>query len=251
MSKNVLEIDLVIGQPPDSIRVAKVVLLKKGDLYISRFAPNFITSKHSYHESGISHMYVDLIKQRLREGEPAGRKLRGLKGHLMVDAWACPTLLEPTGYTPKPETRVRRTLLAPKAEIGWYCFVWAIERGRKGLVERIGQTNPWPDIPVAASLLADSTDPWILVTICNWTSRQPYQLVQYAPALPGRVPFALVPDAFEDTWLERPGNRWQPGEPFPEAWLRDAEEFVARHQAPQERGSNRSNSAPGRKQHTP
>src|SRR5215471_4559851 len=130
MSKNVIEIDVVIGEPPESIHVAKVVLVKKGDLYISRLAPDFIAAKSSYHESGISHSYVNLLGRRTGEGEPAGQKLRGLKGYLMVNGWGVPTVLDPTGYIPKPDTKVHRTLVAPKAELGWYCYVWAIERGR-------------------------------------------------------------------------------------------------------------------------
>jgi hypothetical protein len=231
VSKNVVEVSVVIGEPPDSIRVATVVMVKKGDLYISHVAPNVITSKHSYHESGISHTYVDLIQRRTGEGEPAGQQLRGMKDHLLVDGWGCPEVLEPTGYQPKPDTQVRRTLIAPKAEIGWFCFVWAIERGREGLVDRICQTSPWPAIPIVASLLADWSDPWILVTVCHWMSRQPYQVVKYSPPIAGRVPFVFIPEAFEGTWLERPGPKWRQGKPFPEEWLRDAREYIARQKA--------------------
>ena len=71
--------------------------------------------------------------------------------------------------------RSGRTLIAPLAEIGWYCWVWAIERGRSDLAEKIVHTNPWADVPVVASLLADWSDPWILVTVCHFMSRQPYQ----------------------------------------------------------------------------
>src|SRR5690348_15706633 len=124
MSKNVAEIDVVMGEPPSSIHIAKVVLVKKGDLYISRLAPDVMSGKHSYHESGITHDYVDLIQRRAGEGEPARRKLRGIKGHLLVSGWGCPQPLEPTGYVPKADTAVRRTLVAPRAEIGWCCSIW-------------------------------------------------------------------------------------------------------------------------------
>jgi hypothetical protein len=235
MSSNVIEMDVVIGQPPDSIRVAKVVLVKKGDLYTSQLAPDVISAKNSYHESGVSHSYVDLLGgRRTGEGEPAGRKLRGMKGHLMVNGWGVPEVLESTGYIPKPDTRVRRTLIVPKAEIGWYCYVWACERGRKDLADKIVHTDPWPQAPVIAWLLADWSDPWILVTVCNIVSRWPYQVIKYSPSLPGRVPFVFVPDAFEGTWLERPGAKWRPGYPYPKEWLREAEEYLARQKAREE-----------------
>lgn len=126
-------------------------------------------------------------------------------------------------------------MIAPKAEIGWYCYVWAIERGRKDLAEKIAHTNPWPDIPVAASLLADWADPWILVTVCLWMTHAPYEVIKYFPPIPGRVPYELFPDAFEGTWLERPGPKWHPGEPYPEEWLREADQFVARQEAAAQR----------------
>jgi hypothetical protein len=242
MSKNVIEINVVIGEPPDSIHVAKVVLVKKGDLYISPLAPDFITGKHSYHESGIAHTYSDLIKERIGEGEPAGQKLRGMKGHFRVDGWGCPEVLEPTGYQLKPDTAVRRTLVAPKAEIGWFCFVWAVERGRNDLVEKISQASPWPDVPVVASLVADWSDPWILVTVCHLKSERPYEVVEYSPPIPGRVPFVLIPEAFEGTWLESPGPKWRPGDPFPGEWLREAEEYVARQRALEKRRARRTRS---------
>jgi hypothetical protein len=243
MSKNDIEIDVVIGKPPDSIRVAKVVLAKKGDLYISQFAPKVAGRKHSYHETGISHSYIDLLGgERIGEGRPAGQKLRGMKGHLLVNAWGVPTVLEPTGYVAKTDTKIRRTLVTPKAELGWYCYVWAIERGRKDLVEKISHTDPWPEVPVVASLLADWTDPWVLVTICHFITREPYQVIEYAPPLPGQIPFAFVPDAFEGTWLERPDNKWRPGEPYPKAWLRDAREYLAHQRAQEERRARASSS---------
>ena len=84
MAKNFVEIDVVIGDPPASVHVAKVVLVKKGDLYVMNLAPELMAGKHSYHESGVSHSYRNLVGRRSGEGEPAGTKLRGLKGHLLV-----------------------------------------------------------------------------------------------------------------------------------------------------------------------
>jgi len=222
---------VVIGEPRESVRVAKVVLVKKGDLYVSHLAPDIISGKHSYHESGVSHSYVDLINDSVGEGEPAGRKLRGMSCYLMVTSWGCPEVLQPTGFQPKPETKIHHTLIAPKSEIGWFCCVWAIERGNKGLAERISQTSPWPKVPVVASILADWTDPWILVTVCDFKSKSPYQVIQYSLSIPGRVPSVFVPEMFEGTWLENPRPKWRPGEPLPNEWLREAQEYLARKRA--------------------
>jgi hypothetical protein len=144
-------------------------------------------------------------------------------------------VLDRSAEAPRPWPR--RSIacdLQPSASIGWYCYVWAIERGRHDLVEKIGDTNPWPDVPVVASLLADWSDPWILVTVCHFMSRRPYQVIKYAPAIPGRIPFVFVPDAFEGTWLERPGAKWRPGEPYPNEWLQEAKEYMSRRRASEE-----------------
>jgi hypothetical protein len=228
VGKNLVEIDIAIGNPPASVQVAKVLLVKKGDLYVMNLAPGVIAGKFSYHESGVNHSYRTLIGRRSGEGEDAGAKLRGLKGHRMVTGWGCPTVLKPTGYVPKQNTLMRRTLIVPKAEIGWHCNVWAIESGRNDLAEKIAQTNPWPEVPVVASLLADWSDPWILATVCHWASIEPYQVIKYSPPIPGRVPYVLVPEAFEGTWLESPGPKWRPGQPIPNEWLREARERAMR-----------------------
>jgi hypothetical protein len=95
-----------------------------------------------------------------------------------------------------------------------------------------------------ASLLADWSDPWLLVTVCNWMSEEPYDVIKYSPALPDRVPYVTVPDEFEGTWLERPGAKWHPGEPFPEEWLRESEEYVARQRAIAKKRSQAGESSP-------
>ena len=231
MAKNLVEIDIVIGEPPEAVQVAKVLLVQKGDLYVMNLAPDFTAGKFSYHESGVSHHYSDLVERRAGEGRPAGDKLRGMKGHLRVAGWGCPAVLEPTGYQAKPDTKVRRTLIVPKAEIGWHCNVWAIECGRKDVAEKIAHTNPWPEIPVVAWLLADWSDPWILITVSHWMSKQPYQVIKYSPSITGRVPYLFIPDEFEGTWLEAPGPKWRPGEPIPKDWFREAREHVTRQEA--------------------
>lgn len=87
-----------------------------------------------------------------------------MRGFQIVTSWGCPVVLEPTAYEPKEDTKVRRTLVAPRAAIGWFWHLWAIERGRRDLVERISRTDPWPTVPVVASLVADWSDPWLLIT---------------------------------------------------------------------------------------
>jgi len=231
VSSALVEINVVIGAPPDSVQAAKVLLVKKGDLYVTNLAPLVMEGKYSYHESGVRHRYTELVGRRSGEGEPAGTKLRGMKGHLRVTGWGNPGVLGPTGYQLKPDTKVRRTLIVPKAQIGWHCNVWAIERGRQDLADRITSTDPWPEVPVVASLLAYWTDPWILVTVSHWRSATPYRVVKYEPAVPGLVPYVILPEEFEGTWLERPGPKWRPGDPLPEEWLRDARQRVARQEA--------------------
>lgn len=108
MSKNLIEIDVVIGEPPNSAQVAKVLLVKKGDLYISQLDPSLIAGKVSYHQSGISHAYRELIKGRSGEGQPAGEKLKGMKGHRLINGWGCPSAPESTGFEPRPDTRSAR-----------------------------------------------------------------------------------------------------------------------------------------------
>jgi hypothetical protein len=244
MSKKVLEIYTVLGEPPNSVLVAKIWIEKQGDLYVTTHAPHLLAGKYSYHESGITHRYTELVRSRSGEGEHPGQKLRGMRGFQMVTAWGCPVALEPTGYQPKRDTKVRRTLVAPRAKIGWFWHLWAIERGRRDLAERIGKTDPWPSVPVVATLLADWSDPWLLVTVSHWGNDHPYDVVRYEPAILGRVPYEIIPNAFEGTWLEQPGPKWRPGDPFPEEWLRDAHEYVSRQRALAARRARRGSSSP-------
>jgi len=204
---------------------------KHGDLYVTTHAPQLLEGKYSYHESGITHRYAELIRRRSGAGQPPRQRLRGMRGFEMVTGWGCPIVVEPTGCEPREDTRLRRTLVAPKAEIGWFWVLWAIERGRADLAQRISRTDPWPSVPVVATLIADWSDPWLLVTVSHWKNNHPYDVVRYAPPIPGRVPFEIIPGAFEGTWLEKPRPKWRPGQPFPEEWLRDAYEYTSRQQA--------------------
>jgi hypothetical protein len=231
VSKKILEIYTILGQPPDSLLIAKVWMEKKGDLYVTTHAPHLLGGKYSYHESGITHSYTDLVGIRSGEGQRPGRKLRGMRGFQAVVGWGCPGVVEPTGYEPKADTKVRRTLIAPPAEIGWFWHLWAVERGRRDLAERVGATDPWPSVRVVATLLADWSDPWLLVTVSHWDNDHPYDVVQYEPAIPGRVPIEIIPNAFEGTWLEDPGPKWRPGQPFPDEWLSDAYDYMSRQRA--------------------
>jgi len=231
MSKKVLELYTVLGEPPDSLLIAKVWLEKRGDFYVTTHPPHLLAGKYSYHASGITHRYTELIGRRVGVGEPRRQKLGGMRGFQVVTGWGCPGVLPPTGYKPKEDTKVRRTLIAPRAKTGWFWHLWAIERGQRDLAERISRTDPWPTVPVVASLIADWTDPWLLITVAHWQDEHPYDVVKYWPPIPGRVPYEIIPPAFEGTWLERPGPRWHPGEPFPEEWFREAYEYMLRQQA--------------------
>ena len=96
MSKKILEVYTVLGQPPDSVLVAKIWMEKQGDLYVTTHAPHLLAGKYSYHETGITHWYTDLVGRRSGEGERPLQKLRGMRGFEMVTGWGCPVVLEPT-----------------------------------------------------------------------------------------------------------------------------------------------------------
>jgi hypothetical protein len=55
VSKKLVELYTVLGDYPDSLLLAKVWLEKKGDVYVTRHAPNLLAGKYSYHESGVNH----------------------------------------------------------------------------------------------------------------------------------------------------------------------------------------------------
>ena len=52
MSKTLVELYTVLGQPPDSVLLAKVWIQKPGDLYVANFA-SVLAGKYSYHASGV------------------------------------------------------------------------------------------------------------------------------------------------------------------------------------------------------
>ncbi len=201
---------------------------KQGDLYATVHGPNLLAGKFSYHESGVTHHYTELVRRRSGEGQSPRAKLRGLRGHEMVMAFRYDDRLEATGYEPKPDTKIRRTLVVPRAEIGSFWFLWAIERGQVAVMGRIAKTSPWPTTPVVGTLVGDWSDPWLLVVVVHWTNDHPYEGVRYDPALPGRTPVEMIPAPYDGTWLESPGPKWRPGDPFPKEWIDDSREFVAR-----------------------
>ncbi|HZP26307.1 MAG TPA: hypothetical protein VFB90_04585, partial [Dehalococcoidia bacterium] len=125
MSKKILELYTVLGEPPNSILVAKAWMEKQGDLYVVNHAPHLLAGKFSYHASGVTHKYTELIQRRVGHGEPPRQRLQGMRGFEMITGWGCPVVLEPTGYEPKADTKVRRTLVVPQAEIGWFYHLWA------------------------------------------------------------------------------------------------------------------------------
>jgi hypothetical protein len=203
MSKKRLEIYVVLGEAPNSALAVKIWLEPKGDLYV-RTLDNPIAGKFSYHETGVTHHYVDLIQRRVGTGKPPERKLKDIKGYKEVTGFVTPGRVEPSGYAPKKDTKTRRTLIAPSPEIGWCFNVWAIEPGRRDLAEKIAQTNPWQTVPIGATLLVDCDVPWLLVTVAYMITEKPYDIIQFSPPIPGRIPFEVVPRAFEGTWLESP-----------------------------------------------
>jgi hypothetical protein len=140
------------------------------------------------------------------------------------------------GYVAHADTKVRRTLVHPNPPLGWYMSAWAIAPGRGDLADRIAATDPWPTVTAAGSVLANWGTPWLLLTIAEWTNNQPYEVTRYAPALPGRVPFHMTPAPYDGTWLEAPGPKWSPGQPFPRQWIDRSREWQARQRRNLARG---------------
>jgi hypothetical protein len=230
MSAKRFELYAALGDALDSVLVAKVWMERAGDLYITTNAPKVMSGRYSYHASGVTHRYTDLINKRTGEGEAKRGTLDDLKGYVRLKSWTCPVRIPANGYHVRVDTDRRRTLIARVPDFGWTFSVWAIEPGRRDLAERINDTNPWPTVRNFASLLMDWSDPWILMAFASMGTEPPYKVVRYEPALPGRVPIEIYPEAYEGTWLGDSSPRWQPGQPFPESWLRQSRDYVARQQ---------------------
>lgn len=236
MSAKVTELYVALGAPEDGLLVAKVWLERAGDLYLVRHAPAGLAGKFSYHASGLTHSDLNLIRRRTGIGEPKRNDLRDVRKFEMITGWMCPAPEPASGYRGHADTKRRKTLVHPMPPLGWYLQVWAIEPGRRDLAERIASTDPWPAVRATASLLADWGSPWLLVTLAEWTDPKPYRAIRYSPALPGRVPFIMQPDAYEGTWLEHRGPKWQPGQPFPSEWVAESRRWVARQRRNSSRG---------------
>jgi len=236
MSKRKSELNVVFGDASDGVLVIKVWMEAAGDLYIHRGGPKLMGGKGSYHASGMTHSDVNLIKMRTGLGQPRRPPLANVAEYERISAWGSPHPEPPDGYVAHGDTKIRRTLLIPAPPLGWFVSVWAIAPGRRDLVDRICETNPWPTVIPAGSVLADWGIPWILVTVAQWTNGAPYQVVRYAPSLPGRVPFHISPECYEGTWLEPPGPKWKPGEPFPKEWIMESRRWVTRQARNAERG---------------
>jgi hypothetical protein len=75
------------------------------------------------------------------------------------------------------------------------------------------------------------------VLVGQWEDPTPCEVAHYRPAIPGRVPFVMIPEMYQDTWLDDGGPRWDPRtdpEP-PQEWLRVAERWIERERAKQPR----------------
>lgn len=236
MSKRISEINLVLGTPAEGLLVTKVWLEKAGDLYVHRGAPEIMAGKYSYHASGLTHQDVFVIKQRTGLGQPRRQSLSDVRRIERIVSWGSPEPGEPNGYQARADTKVRRTAVHSLPSKGWLVGVWALAPGRRDLAERIADTDPFPTVKAATSVLADWGTPWLLVTFAEWTDDAPYTVVRYAPALPGRVPFHMTPDPYEGTWLEASGPKWRPGQPFPKQWIDRSREWQARQRKNEARG---------------
>jgi hypothetical protein len=196
-----LEIPVVFGDAPNSALAVKVWMEGKGDLYVTNTS-ELLAGKHSYHQSGVTHQYLNLFGERHGVGAPPRVKLKDLKGFRSVTSFMANKPPPITGYSPKTETKTRKVLRLPMPKWGWYLNVWAIEKDREDIVERILQTEAWSTVPRVGSLLADWHNPWVLVTIGFWATTTPYKIYRYSPRIPGRPPYKVVPSAYEGTWLK-------------------------------------------------
>ena len=74
-----LEINVVFGEAPLSALAAKIWIETKGDLYVTN-AADVLAGKFSYHQSGVTHQYLNITQRRSGTGKPPKEKLPEIKG---------------------------------------------------------------------------------------------------------------------------------------------------------------------------
>jgi hypothetical protein len=220
MAKELAKIYVVFQRGDKRLLVATIVL-RGHDLYtVKHLFP--IRGKHSYHESGAFHSFNELLGLR----EPGGRgfSLRGLRGYVYVTGFGYGRPLEMGDYQTKSDRPRTRTFIIPAPENVWGLDVWAIEKSRPELVDKIKSTLPWPESEIVGYFSVDWTDPLILVTIWHGIVESPYQVVKLSPPIPGEIPFVLIPEKWANTWLYDSSKTT----PARQRMQRAAEEFIRR-----------------------
>jgi hypothetical protein len=202
MAKKKAQLRVVFTDGNRATRVFSAVLAGF-DLYtINHTSP--LEGKHSYHESGVSHKYLDVIDKRIGEGEPPGVSLKDIRGLFFVTAFGAGSAPPLDEYLIKPDTKRMRTLVLPPPPHPWGVDVWAIEPGKEGrLIPRILGTRPWPSAPIVGAVASEWSTPVILLTVWQATTAEPYTVIRYDPPLSSRVPYLILPKKWEGTWLEK------------------------------------------------
>lgn len=177
------------------------VVLQAFDLYILKLVTP-LAGKTSHHASGAKHTDIDLVNARTRSSRRQ-TSLEGLKGFIQVGglgAGSPPILGDDQA---KVDTKRRRTLSLPVPRHPWGVDVWAIETGKITIAERIAETLPWEKSEISGYILADWTDPLILMTVWQGLSDDPFEIIKYQPRVKGEegVPYFILPEKWGGTWL--------------------------------------------------
>lgn len=180
---------------------ALIVKLQDFDLYILKLVTP-LAGKTSHHSSGTKHTDIDLINTRIRGTAPQA-SLKGLKDFIQVGGLGAgsPPILGDDHA--KGDTKRRRTLSLPTPSYPWGVDVWAIERDKLSIAERIVETVPWQKTEISGYLLADWTDPLILMTVWQGVCEKPFEIIKYQPRVEGepRPPYFMLPEKWDGTWL--------------------------------------------------
>jgi hypothetical protein len=158
MKKQKADLRIVV-RAGDQYAVAFYARLTGYDLYCGSglsFGPKDMF-RHSYHESGKSHLRVPTPTGRAI-GE-AGTPLAHLKGKLKIGASSSEPQGLKWGYQPKPDSATRRTVTVDFEALTVPSFtseLWAIEAGKPELVEEVFQ---WYE-ESAGVVLAHVTAEW-------------------------------------------------------------------------------------------
>ena len=200
MTKRKAELRLVFSDGESSCH-ALTVVLQGFDLYILKLVTP-LAGKTSHHSSGTRHTDIDLMNTRIRSTAPEA-SLKGLKDFIQVGGLGAGSPPNLGDDHAKRDTKRRRTLSLPVPSYPWGVDVWAIEAGKISTAERIVETVPWKKSEISGYLLADWTDPLILMTVWQGVCEKPFEIIKYQPRIEGetRAPYFILPEKWYGTWL--------------------------------------------------